>query len=75
VHPGNIVTVRFADGDEERFLLGSREVSVGDLDVYSEKSPLGSAIVDKKPGDDAAYELPNGRKVKVTVVKVEPFPG
>jgi transcription elongation factor GreA len=75
VHPGNIVTVKFADGDEERFLLGSREVSVGDLEVYSEKSPLGSAIVGKKPGDSAAYELPNGRKVEVTVAKVEQFTG
>ncbi len=75
VHPGSIVTVRFADGDTERFLLGSREVSVGDLEVYSEKSPLGSAILDKKPGEDASYELPNGRQVKVTIVSVEPFTG
>lgn len=75
VHPGSIVTVRFSDGDTERFLLGSREVSVGDLEVYSEKSPLGSAILDKKPGEDASYELPNGRQVQVTIVSVEPFTG
>ena len=75
VHPGSIVAVRFADGDTERFLLGSREVSVGDLEVYSEKSPLGAAILDKKPGEDASYELPNGHQVKVTVVSVEPFTG
>ncbi|HUR74006.1 MAG TPA: transcription elongation factor GreA [Sporichthya sp.] len=75
VHPGSIVTVRFSDGDTERFLLGSREVSVGNLEVYSEKSPLGSAILDKKPGEESAYELPNGRQVKVTVVEVEPFTG
>jgi transcription elongation factor GreA len=75
VHPGMIVTVRFTDGDTERFLLGSREVSVGDLEVYSEKSPLGAAIVEKKPGEEASYELPNGREVKVTVVEAEPFKG
>jgi transcription elongation factor GreA len=75
VHLGSIVTVRFADGEEERFLLGSREVSVGDLEVYSEKSPLGSAVLDRRGGDDATYELPNGRKVQVTVVNVEPFTG
>jgi transcription elongation factor GreA len=75
VHAGMIVTVRFDDGDTERFLLGSREVSVGDLEVYSEKSPLGAAILDKRPGDDASYELPNGRQVKVTVVGAEPFTG
>jgi transcription elongation factor GreA len=43
--------------------------------VYSEKSPLGSAVLDRKAGDDAAYELPNGRKMQVTVVKVERFSG
>ncbi|WP_019872847.1 transcription elongation factor GreA [Sporichthya polymorpha] len=75
VHPGSIVTVRFADGDTERFLLGSREVEVGDLEVYSEKSPLGSAILDHKIGDHCAYELPNGRKVEVSIVDVEPFTG
>src|SRR6188474_2993282 len=44
VAPGMIVTVRFSDGDEETFLLGSREVAMGDIEVYSERSPLGSAI-------------------------------
>ncbi|GAA0612845.1 transcription elongation factor GreA [Sporichthya brevicatena] len=75
VHPGSIVTIRFADGDTERFLLGSREVEMGDLEVYSEKSPLGSAILDHKIGDVCAYELPNGRKVEVSIVDVEPFTG
>ncbi len=75
VHLGSIVTVRFADGDEERFLLGSREVSVGDCEVYSEKSPLGAAVLDRKTGDDAVYELPNGRQISVTIVNVEPFRG
>ncbi len=30
------------------FLLGSREIASADLDVYSEKSPLGSAILAPK---------------------------
>ena len=75
MHLGSIVTIRFADGDTERFLLGSREVSVDDVEVYSEKSPLGAAILDRKPGDDCSYELPNGRQIKVTIVEVEPFTG
>ena len=75
VHLGSIVTIRFADGDTERFLLGSREVSVDNVEVYSEKSPLGAAILDRKPGDDCAYELPNGRQIKVTIVEVEPYTG
>jgi transcription elongation factor GreA len=75
VRPGMIVTVRFSDGDEQKFLLGSREVDMGDLDVYSEKSPLGAAILGKKPGQDASYELPSGAKITVTVVSATPFTG
>ncbi len=73
VRPGMVVTVRFADGDEQKFLLGSREVDLGDLEVYSEKSPLGAAILGKKPGQDAAFELPSGKKIAVSVVAATPF--
>ena len=75
VVPGMIVTVRFADGDQETFLLGSREVAVGDIEVYSEKSPLGSAILGKRSGDSASYELPNGRSVSVEIVNAKPYTG
>jgi transcription elongation factor GreA len=75
VVPGMIVTVRFADGDEETFLLGSREVDMGDIEVYSERSPLGCAIHGKRIGDKASYELPNGRKVGVEVIAAKPFTG
>ncbi len=44
VGPGMVITAIIA-GDEEKFLLGSREISTGDLSVYSEKSPLGSAVM------------------------------
>src|SRR5512144_27521 len=51
VAPGMVVTVELA-GDVETFLLGSREVAGGtELDVYSEKSPLGAAILGRKVGD------------------------
>ena len=48
VGPGMTVTVRFA-GDEEEvtFLLASREESGAPIDVYSPRSPLGSAISGK----------------------------
>jgi transcription elongation factor GreA len=75
VVPGMTVTVRFSDGDEETFLLGSSEVAVGDIEVYSEKSPLGSAILGKRAGDSASYELPNGRSVSVEIVSAKPFTG
>ncbi|MGH3424501.1 MAG: transcription elongation factor GreA, partial [Nocardioidaceae bacterium] len=44
VEPGMRVSVRFPDGDEESFLLGSREVTTDSVEAYSEKSPLGAAI-------------------------------
>ena len=69
---GMIITVDFA-GDELKFLLGSREISSGDLDVYSEKSPLGSAVMGKKIGDTVAYTAPNGKTFQVAILEAQPF--
>src|SRR6185437_15997700 len=45
VEPGTVVTALVAGG-EEVFLLGNREIAANStLDVYSEASPLGSAIL------------------------------
>lgn len=77
VAPGMVVTVAF-DGDEDdtmEFLLASREVTDGDIDVYSPQSPLGRAILGKKIGDDADYELPNGKKAGVRIIAATPFAG
>ena len=72
---GSVVTVELA-GDEMTFLLGSREVGDGaGLDVYSEKSPLGAAILGRKPGEEVAYTAPNGRSIPVKVVSTKPFTG
>jgi transcription elongation factor GreA len=76
VEPGMVVTVEMF-GDRETFLLGSREIlgDGEDLDVYSERSPLGSAIVGKKAGDTLTYEAPNGKQIDVTVVEATPYRG
>lgn len=75
VRPGTVVTALVL-GDEERFLLGSREIAGGtDLDVYSEKSPLGAAILGLKEGESTSYEAPNGKQIPVEIVKVETFVG
>ncbi|MEU6233912.1 transcription elongation factor GreA [Kitasatospora sp. NPDC047058] len=78
VAPGMVVTVAF-DGDEDdttTFLLGSREMAGSDdLDVYSPQSPLGRAIDGKKVGDEATYELPNGKHASVTITEVKPHNG
>ncbi len=63
VQPGTVVTAVVAGG-EEVFLLGSREIaSVSDLDVYSEASPLGAAILGLKEGEKTTYTAPNGREI------------
>jgi transcription elongation factor GreA len=74
VAPGTIVTANVA-GEQMRFLLGSREVAGDGIEVYSEKSPLGAAILGKNRGDSASYEAPNGKKFSVDVVEIEPFIG
>lgn len=74
VEPGMVVTVDMF-GDELTFLLGSREISDSDLEVYSEKSPLGAAINGKKVGDTATYEAPNGKTVEVTIKDAKPYTG
>jgi transcription elongation factor GreA len=73
VEPGMQVTVRFPDGDEMTFLLGSREVAADGIEAYSERSPLGSAISGKTVGDKASYTLPNGGEMAVTVVSATPY--
>ena len=72
VSPGMKVTVEIM-GDEMEFLLGSREISASDLDVYSEKSPLGSAVLGAKIGDSKSYVAPNGKTITVKILKAEIF--
>ena len=72
VGPGMVITIDIA-GDEMKFLLGSREISSGDLDVYSEKSPLGSAVMGAKVGDTVSYTAPNGKIFKVAILEAQPF--
>jgi len=76
VEPGTVVTALVAGG-EEVFLLGSREIAAGgsDLDVYSEASPLGQAILGLKVGEKSSYEAPNGRSIAVEIVNVETYTG
>ncbi|WP_375406579.1 transcription elongation factor GreA [uncultured Amnibacterium sp.] len=75
VAAGNVVTATVA-GTELRFLLGSREIA-GDsgIDVYSESSPLGRAVLGAKVGSTVSFEAPNGRAIEVQVTKVEPYDG
>jgi hypothetical protein len=63
-------------GGEEVFLLGSREIAAGsELDVYSEASPLGAAILGLAEGAKTSYTAPNGREIPVEIVKVATYTG
>ena len=77
VEPGMVVEAEIA-GKTMKFLLGSREVAetlVGDedLQVFSEKSPMGSAINGHKVGDKVSYEAPNGKTMEVVIKTAKPF--
>ncbi|MFB6837322.1 transcription elongation factor GreA [Streptomyces sp. NPDC056361] len=77
VEPGMVVTIAF-DGDEDdtmTFLLASREYASDDIETYSPQSPLGVGVNGKKAGDDAEYELPNGKKATVKILSAKPYTG
>jgi transcription elongation factor GreA len=73
VSTGSIVTIVY-EGDEasmaERYLVGHMEEKVGDLDVMSPESPLGSALLGSSADTWVEYEAPTG-KLRVRVIKVE----
>lgn len=75
VESGTVITAIIA-GDEETFLIGSREIA-GDseLDVWSEQSPLGAAILGLKVGEKTSYVAPNGRDIEVEITAVETWGG
>ena len=71
--PGTVITATI-QGDETTFLIGSREiVGDSDLDVYSEGSPLGTAIIGMKVGDETSYTAPNGKSIAVKIINVETY--
>ncbi|MCK1795679.1 transcription elongation factor GreA [Streptomyces sp. XM4193] len=77
VEPGMVVTIAF-DGDPDdtlKFLLGSREYASSEVETYSPQSPLGRGVNGKKVGDDAEYELPNGKLAAVRILEAKPFTG
>jgi transcription elongation factor GreA len=74
VQSGTVVTATIL-GEDSVFLLGSREI-VGedsDLDVYSEGSPLGAAILGHRVGETTSYIAPNGKEITVKIVNVATY--
>ena len=72
--PGMVLTIRYDDtGDTETFLLGVRGAEYGDVDVYSNQSPLGAAIEGARPGEHRTYTLPGGAALTVTLLEAVPY--
>jgi transcription elongation factor GreA len=69
VQQGLVISVEL-NGSEKRFLLGSAEISDEDIEVYSPDSPIGSAIIGKKIGDQLDVYLPNGKTIQVKILDV-----
>jgi transcription elongation factor GreA len=80
VKAGMVVVVTFvggaADGQTERFLLGSREQAGDvDIDVYSGQSPLGGAVLGERVGSQVSYAVPSGMSITVRIEDAQPFTG
>jgi transcription elongation factor GreA len=74
--PGTIVTVRFAgDTGTEKFLVGSREESAVDVDVYSPQSPIGQAVTGHRAGDSVSYVTPAGKTIGLEILDVAALHG
>ena len=72
VSAGSIVTIRYEGDDDdaaEVYLIGHIEEK-GHLDVISPTSPLGSALIGKRAGDEVEYDAPGG-VLRVIVLKAE----
>ena len=75
VEPGTVITATIA-GEENRFLIGSREIAGdSDLDVFSEQSPLGTAIIGLSVGAKTSYVTPTGKEIAVEIFLVETWTG
>jgi transcription elongation factor GreA len=74
VEPGMVVTYKFlGDDDTSTFLLANKALDDGTIDVFSPESPLGSAILGAKVGDQVSYAAPNGKELQVEIVAAKPY--
>ncbi|MEU3847008.1 transcription elongation factor GreA [Micrococcus terreus] len=74
VESGMVVEAKIA-GEKTTFLFGNREIAddEDDLEVYSERSPLGEAIHGVKAGESVTYTAPNGKDITVEIIKATPY--
>jgi transcription elongation factor GreA len=64
--PGLVVELE-VDGDDETYLLGSREDRHDELEILSADSPMGRAVTDATEGTKVSFTTPSGAKLDVLV--------
>jgi len=69
VRPG-LVVVLDIEGDEETYLVGSREDAHDEHEMLSKDSPMGQAVLDQRVGATVTFATPTGVEIDVTVVDI-----
>jgi transcription elongation factor GreA len=68
---GSLVTLRFADDDEDQqFLIGLVEQAGTGVEVITPTSPLGVVLIGARPGDELTYRVASGATMTVTLVEI-----
>ncbi|MDR0788570.1 MAG: transcription elongation factor GreA [Bifidobacteriaceae bacterium] len=71
VQPGTVVKIEL-NGREREFLIASRDMADKvDYDVYSEDSPIGSAVLGKKVGETTNFVAPNGNEQDIKILEIK----
>ena len=71
VRAGSIISICYAgDYDPEKYLIGSIEERIEDVEVISPTSPLGEALIGARIGETVTYEAPGGT-LEVEIVSID----
>ena len=71
VRAGSIIYICYAGDDHpEKYLIGSIEERIEDVEVISPTSPLGEALIGARIGETVTYEAPGGT-LKVEIVSID----
>jgi transcription elongation factor GreA len=68
---GSLVTLRFADDDEDQqFLIGLVEQAAPGVEVITPTSPLGVVLIGARPGSELTYRVASGASMSVTLIGI-----
>ncbi|MCH1512668.1 MAG: transcription elongation factor GreA [Acidimicrobiales bacterium] len=71
VQAGSTISICYAGDDKaEKYLIGSIEERLEDVEVISPTSPLGEALMGAKSGDTLTYQAPGGT-LEVEVISID----